>query len=364
MELIKTYKYKLKLSKGQAQRVESWIGASRYVYNLALETKINAYQSSGVSIHKFELMNQLIALKEVDWIKDVPSQSLQDVIERLDKAYQSFFKGGGFPKWAKRDQYKSITLKGVHQTDRAFKVPKLGYVAVFKDRMPNGKLKTATIIKELNQYFLSVTFESQSINIYPVSENQAVGLDMGISYFLADSNGNFVDNPRHTKKYEQRLRIENRALARKKQGSKSRLKQKNRLAKLHSKINNVRKDFLHKTSIQYVKDNYVIVCEDLKVRNMIKFGNLSKHIQDASWSTFFSMLKYKSLQHERIFIQINPQYTSQKCNECGHIAKENRLSQSIFKCISCNHQQNADFNAAINIKSEGIALVHERKAVA
>ena len=363
MKVFKCYKYKLKLSKSQSQRIDSWVNTARYIFNLALETKICAYKSSGVSLHKYDLMSQLPALKEYDWIKDVPSQSLQDVIERLDKAYQSFYKGGGFPKWAKKDQYKSITFKTVKQSDKGFILPKIGHVSVFKNRMPDGKLKTATIIKEQNQYFLSVTFESESKNLYPVSENQAIGLDMGITYFLVDSDGCFVENPRHTKKYEKQLRIENRSLARKKKGSKSRLKQKNRLSKLHAKISNVRKDFLHKTSAQYVKENHIIVCEDLKVKNMIKFGNLSKHIADASWSTFFTMLKYKSLQNNKIFIQINPMYTSQKCSCCGHVAKENRLNQSKFKCVSCNHEQNADANASKNIKSEGIALIRQRSTL-
>lgn len=363
MNLIKTYKYKLKLTKHQSQRVDGWIGTCRLVYNLALETKVHAYRSFGVSLSKYDLMKQLPELKEFAWIADVPAQSLQEVIERLDKAYQSFFKGAGFPKWAKKDRYKSITFKSVKQAENGFLLLKLGYVKVFKDRMPDGKLKTATIIKEQNQYFLSVTFESESKNIYPVSENQAIGLDMGITYFLVDSDGCFVENPRHTKKYEKQLRIENRSLVRKKKGSKSRQKQKQRLSKLHSKIANVRKDFLHKISTQYVKENHVIVCEDLTVKNMIKFGNLSKHISDASWSEFYSMLKYKSVQNERIFIQINPKYTSQKCSCCGHVAKENRLNQSRFKCVSCNHEQNADLNAAQNIKSEGIAFRLQRGTV-
>ena len=364
MNIIKTFKFKLKLSKEQTKRVDSWIGTSRFIHNLALETKIYAYRSFGVSLSKFDLMNQLPALKEFDWIKDVPAQSLQDVIERLDRTYQSFFKGGGFPKWAKKDSYNSIAFKAVKQAENGFILPKLGHVKVFKNRMPDGNLKRATIIKEHADYFLSVTFESETKNLYPVSDNQAVGLDMGITYFLADSNGHFVDNPRHILKYEKQLRIENRALARKKKGSKSREKQKVKLAKLHRKIANVRKDFLHKTSIQYIKENHIIICEDLKVKNMVKFGHLSKHISDVSWSNFFAMLKYKMEHNEKIFVQINPRFTSQKCSACGHIEKENRLSQSKFKCISCNHEQNADLNAALNIKSEGIALIRQREAVA
>lgn len=363
MKLIKTYKYKLKLSKEQSNLISSWIGTSRFVYNLAKETKVEAYKY-GVSLSKYDLMKQLVELKEVEWIKSAPAESLQNVIERLDKAYQSFFKGGGFPKWAKKEKYNSITFKTVKKKNGNFILPKIGEVKVFKDRAPEGELKTATIIKEHNAYFICVTFECQSKNLCPTDENQVVGIDMGISYFSVDSNGCFVENPRHTKKYEKLLRIKNRSLARKKKDSAKFKKTKVELNKLHSKISSVRKDFLHKLSLRYVKENSLIVCEDLKVKNMIKFGNLSKHISDVSWSNFFSMLKYKSTYFEKEFIQINPKYTSQKCNLCGHISSESRLTQASFVCVSCGHQQNADLNAAKNILGEGIAFKRKREAVA
>lgn len=363
MEVMQTYKYKLKLTKEQSNQIEQWIGTCRYVYNLALDTKIQSYQK-GVNVSKYDLMKQLTELKDVEWIKSVPSQSLQNVIERLDTAYQKFFSGGGFPKWAKKGEYSSILFKSVKVTNKGFILPKIGMVKIFKDRIPNGNLKTATIIKESKGYFICVTFASQSKNLYPTDENQVVGLDMGITYFLTDSNGCFVENPRHTKKYEKRLRVKNRALARKKKGSNRFQKTKKELRNLHSKVANVRRDFLHKISFQYVKENSLIVCEDLKVKNMIKFGNLSKHIADVSWSMFFDQLRYKSKQYEKTFIQINPKYTSQKCNACGHIAKENRPNQANFHCVSCGHQQNADFNAAKNILGEGITLNRQREALA
>jgi putative transposase len=392
--MIKTYKYKLKLSKAQSNLINSWIGASRFVFNLAKETKLNAYRS-GVYLSKFDLMKQLIELKEVEWIKSVPSQTLQNVIERLDFAYQSYFrklKNGeitkakkeyiakrilkglsinenkladfGKPKWAKKDEYNSILFKSVIQIKNGFSLPKIGNVSVFKDRMPDGELKTATIIKENSAFFICITFECESKNLYPVSENQVVGLDMGISYFLVDSNGCFVENPRHTKKYEDRLRVKNRSLARKTKDSAGLKKTKKELNKLHHKVAEVRKDFLHKVSFQYVKENSIVVCEDLKVKNMIKFGNLSKHIADVSWSKFFSMLDYKSEYFEKEFIQINPKYTSQKCSECGHISAENRITQARFECVKCGHKQNADFNAAINILGEGIAFKRQREVLA
>lgn len=364
MKLIKTYKYKLKLSKNQSALIDNWIGTCRFIYNLALETKITAYKS-GVSLSKYDLMKQLVELKDIDWIKSVPSQTLQDVIDRLDLTYQNFFKGGGFPKWAKKGEYNSIKFKSINKiSDYVFNIPKIGNVTIFKDRIISGELKNATIIKENNAYYICIAVGVESKNMYPVNDNQIIGLDMGISYFLVDSNGNYIENPRTTKKYERILRIKSRSLSRKKKGGAGFLKTKKELNNLHLKIANTRTDFLHKISFQYVKNNSLIVCEDLKVNNMIKFGNLSKHIADVSWSNFFSMLNYKSLFYEKDFIKINPKYTSQKCNHCGFIAKENRISQSKFKCIKCGHEDNADLNASKNILGEGIAFKRQREAVA
>lgn len=391
MKVIKTYKYKLKLNKEQRATINGWIGTSRFIYNLAKETKTEAYRG-GVSLSKYDLMKQVTELKDFDFIKAVPSQSLQNVIERLDNAYVNYFKklksgeidkakreyiakrlskgleikekklsNFGKPKWAVKDEYNSMLFKSVSKTKDGFKLPKIGELKVFKDRMPVGKLKTATIINENSAYYICITFECESKNLYPTNESQVVGIDMGISYFSVDSNGLFVENPRHTKRYQKILRVKNRSLAKKKKGSKRFIHTKKELNKLHRKIANVRQDFLHKTSFQYVKENYLIVCEDLKVKNMIKFGNLSKHISDVSWSKFFSMLDYKSVQYGKEFVQIDPKYTSQKCHECGHVSSENRLTQSEFECVKCGHKANADLNASKIILGEGIALKRKRE---
>ncbi|MCP1384819.1 transposase [Runella sp. S5] len=354
----------MKLTKIQASTIDQWISTCRFVYNLAKETKITAYQK-GVNLTRFDLINQLPALKEFEWIKAVPSESLIRAVTQLDNSFRCFYRGGGFPKWAKKDEYKSIifVFNTKKTSDDGFYLPKIGKVKVFKDRMPNGTLKTAVIKKEDNGYFISVDFESQTEDIHPVSESQAIGLDMGLTYFLTDSNGCYVENPRHTKKYEAKLRIKRRALSRKKKGGNGYAKAKIELNRLHRKITNTRKDFLHKTSIKYVQKNSLVVVEDLKVKNMIKFGNLSKHIYDAGWSRFLYMLEYKCKNYGKTFVRVKPHFTSQMCNACGHIAKENRVTQSIFKCVNCGHGQNADYNAAQNILGEGIALVRQREGL-
>ena len=226
--MIRTYKRKLQLTKAQSNRIDSWIGACRVVYNLGMEVKIATYKGTGKSIHKFELMTQLPELrKEYAWIKDVPSDSLQYVIERLETSYINFFKsfkkGGGFPKFASKRNYKSIHFKKPAVKNGVIKLPKLGFVKTFKDQEILGIPKFACIIKEVTGYFICL--DCEDIPEKFVSESQTIGLDMGISHFCVDSDGCFIANPKHFKKYEDRLRIAQRSLARKKKGSNSRKKQ-------------------------------------------------------------------------------------------------------------------------------------------
>lgn len=358
------YKYRLKLSKVQKDRIDSWINTSRCVYNLALETKMYAYKAHGVSLSKFELMRQLTECRaEFDWMADVPVHTLQNSIERMDSAYQSFFGGGGFPKFARKDKYKSILFKSVKQvSDYVFKLPKIGTISIFKDRQPKGELRNATITKVNNKYYISIVTKQEAVE-QPTSNDNQVGVDMGISFFASLSTGEQIENPRHTLKYARKLRIAQRSLSRKQKGSASRQRQREKVAKLHEKISNVRKDFLHKQSRKLVNNFSTIVVEDLKVSNMVKFGHLSKHILDASWSEFFSQLDYKSSWNGGTFIKVDPKYTSQTCHDCGAIDKKSRLSQSKFVCTSCGAESNADINASKNILSRGTALIRQRKSM-
>ncbi|MGB3585037.1 MAG: transposase [Tunicatimonas sp.] len=362
-----TYKRKLKLNKQQQQRVDSWIGACRYVYNLALETRIEAWKKQK-SVGKYELMKQLPALKSVDWIADVPSQSLQNVIERLDVAYQNFFAGGGFPRWAAKQRYNSILFKSVQVQGNMVRLPKLGMIKTFKDRFVHGTPKIATIIREHDGYYICITSTVDAAHIaqYPIrlaSESQAVGLDMGIAHFCVNTAGEYTPNPRHFAKYERQLRIANRSLARRKRGSANWYKKKAKLSRLHAKIGRVRRDFLHQQSWKVIRDNGLIAVEDLKVRNMVR-SRLAKHISDAGWSTFRNQLAYKSDWYGRTLIAVDPKYTSQTCSECGHKEKENRQSQAKFVCRSCGVEQNADVNAAKNILARALANVSQRDALA
>jgi len=356
-----TFKRKLILTKTQQSRIDSWIGACRVVYNLGLEIRISAWKNKQQSVHKYELMKQLKDIKDIDWIADVPHQSLENTIVRLDNAYKKFFSGSGFPKWASKDKYTSLEFRQVagvlRVKNNAINIPKIGEVIFFKDSEIIGNIKTASIIKEPTGYFICIATDAVK-SIQNQNESQILGIDMGVSVFATDSNGGQIKNPKHFKKYEVKLRVENRSLSRKKKGSNRWKRQAKKLALLHYKIGNVRKDFLHKESTKIAKQNHTVILEDLNISGMVK-SRLSKSILDCGWGMFRTMLEYKTN-----VIAINPKFTSQTCNDCGKKDAKSRISQSKFVCTSCGVESNADENAAKNILSKGIALNRERKAVA
>lgn len=361
--MIRSYKRKLILTEAQANRLNSWIGACRVVYNLGLSIRISAFQSSGKSVHKFALASQIKDIRaDYEWVKDVPFDTLMGSLNRLDNAYKNFFStyktGGGFPKFAsKRKGSQSIRIKTVKVCNNSVIIPKIGALKIFKDRPILGTVKEAVIKKESTGYF--ITIQCDDVPKKFISDSQAIGLDMGISKFCTDSYGGFIDNPRHFKFYERKLRIETKSLSRKKKGSESWLRQCKKLSKLHGKISNVRKDFLHKESTKIAKANSVVYMEDLNIKGMSHNKKLSKHILDCGWGMFRSMLEYKT----RVVV-INPKFTSQKCSGCGKVDSKSRISQSEYCCTSCGHVDHADINAAKNIKEKGILLDRQREAVA
>jgi putative transposase len=360
MKLIKTYRFKLKLTKNQEQLVDEYINTSRCLYNLALETRLYAYKSHKVYWNYYDLSSQLTDLrKEFDWIRKLPSNTCQDVLERQEKAFKSFFKRGGFPKFAKKDKYNSITFKNVKQhTHNRFKIEKVGSVKYFKSREIEGKIQRATIIRKNNNYYISVTTKQETTPI-KINKNSVIGIDLGITKLATLSDGSFYDNIKTLKKYQSKLRIEQRSLSRKKRGSNLRDKQKNKINKLHDKVSNIRKDYLHKITTEITNQYDNVIIEDLNISKMLSNKTLSKNISDASWGTFKEMLEYKS----KNLVKINPAYTSQTCNACGVIDKKSRISQAEFVCTSCGNIDNADINASKNILREGISQISQRKSI-
>jgi len=332
-----------------------------------------AYTKFGIKIGKFALINHITKLKKrenTSWLKEIDSQAIQQSISNMDKAYQHFFKGGGYPKFKSRHfsrqsyQYpQRVKIEG----NKVF-LPKVGWVKCKGLRSDiSGKIKTVTVSFEAYQYHASILIDSGEKTIEPNTNGKFVGLDVGVSLVVADSNGNQV-KPLDLIRELKKLRIKAQQLSRKKKGSSNRAKAKAKIAKQNLRIANMRKDFLHKLSRSY-SENQTVVVEDLKIKNMTKAikgtvekpsknasakRGLNRVITQQSWGLFFELLEYKLNERGGQLIKVDLKFTSQTCNECGHISKENRQSQSKFVCTSCGYTSNADINASKNILVRGI----------
>ena len=384
--MIKTFKYKLRPTKAQRETFAQWLGTCRFLYNIALEHRISHYQSTGKGVNYYDQANQLKSIKKLEsfeWIGRVPSQTLQDVLERLEKTYQSFFKGGGFPKWAKKHRYKSFTLKSI-KTDspNRFKLPKIGSVKYFNSRPIVGKLKRATITKEGNSWFISVMCEVENpIQYIPKAKNQSIGIDWGVKHFYTTSDGHHEPNPRFFRKYEAKIAKLNQSLSKKTKGSHNWKNTKRQLRRLHSKIARARKDWHHKLSTNLVRDHQQIFVENLNIKGMTRKpkpklaedgktylpnmaaakAGLNKSILDTAPSQFFGFLEYKSIWYQRDFVKVHAPNTSRACSECGHTSKDNRTTQELFLCVACGLAENADTNASINILGRGYTSLQTAK---
>jgi putative transposase len=352
--MIKTYTYKLKPNKKVERKFGQWLGVCRVVYNLSKEVSETSY-NKGKSLSQYEVQNQIPELKKYfPWINEVHSQTIQLASALYFTSMKNFFKGAGYPKWASKRNWKSVPFsQGIKTTHNAFKLPKFGVVKVFNFSVPNGKIKGARLIQESDGIYLKIVVEKeQKIDERPFAE---IGIDMGLKYFLTSSEGDFVNNPKHLFSKLSELRIENRKLSRMKKGGANYKKQVVVLQRLYQKVKRTRLDFLHKESTKLASKYTTVYVENLNIKGMSKNGKLSKHILDCGWGTFFLLLEYKTN-----VVNVIPAYTSQMCNSGGHTAKENRKSQSIFECISCGHTDNADLNAANNIKEKGQFLVEAK----
>ena len=352
--MLKGLKYRLYPTNPQKELIAKHIGSSRFVYNLALETKNTAYLGSKHNFSPFDLIKQLPELKkECEWLKEVNSQSLQQSIQNMDIAFKKFFKGAGFPKF-----------KSKHKGKQSFSIPQnviiennLLIIPKFKEgieivlhREIKGTIKSATIsVTPTGKYFVSILVDTNTEMPIKalIKENTTIGVDLGIKTFLVTSDGLEIENPKNLRKAQSKLKYVQRKYSKNK-GKRT----KQRLALLHEKVVNKRKDFLHKTSTKLIRENQTICLEDLSVSNMVKNHNLAQAISDVSWSTFVTMLEYKADWYGKNILKIGRFSPSSKtCNCCGNINKELTLKDRKWTCSKCNSVLDRDVNASINIKS-------------
>jgi len=357
----KSFLYRAKISKATESNCILWLDTCRKLYNLALEQRINIYKQYGKSITGYDQSKQLVGLKKsFTEFKLINAQCLQGVVERLDKAYQNFFrrvkKGEkpGFPRFKSKDRYDSFTLKqnGWKIDGRYLIVKNIGKFKLFLSRPIEGKIKTVTIRRSrTNKWFVAFSCDNVPKRDFAATTKE-VGIDVGIKSFCVDSDATQIQNPKFMKKALKKLRLKQRLLSRKKRGSKRRYKAKYTVAQCHEKIVNQRKDFLHKTANYYIKHYDKIYIEKLNIKNMMRNHYLARSIADSSWNKFFEFLSYKAEEAGRAVIKVNPRGTSQICSQCGERVPK-ALSVRVHHCPFCNLSLDRDLNAALNILAVG-----------
>jgi len=362
---MKTYQYRLYPTRNQLNTFNNSLELCRQLYNIALSQRITCYKKYNKSLNYYDQANQLKELKEYfEEYRLIYSQVLQDVFKRLDKAFKNFFRRikrsetPGFPRFKGYDRYDSLTYPqfNLKIQDNKIYVPKIGYVKIkFHRNFPKDvKIKTATIKKSHNKYYVNIAFETQKVKkIKQIDKNKIIGIDLGLEKFLITSDNKIVENPRFFKVSEKKVKIENQKLSKKVKGSNNRKKQRQKLSKVHEKIGNQRKDFCHKLSRKFVDNFDIIIHENLNIKRIVQNKRFSKSIVDVSWFQFIQFLTYKAEEAGKYMIGINPKNTTQMCSNCGKIVKKD-ITVRIHSC-SCGYEADRDLNAAINIKNLGLS---------
>ncbi len=360
----KAYKFRIYPNAEQQIILTKTFGCVRFIYNQMLSDKINHYEET-----KQKLNNTPAQYKsKFPWLKEVDSLALANAQMNLQTAYNSFFRNTkiGFPKFkskkSNRRSYTTNCVNGNISIDNGFlKLPKVGLVKLKQHRLilSNYKLKSVTISQTPSgKYYASVLFEYEN-QIQEQELHDFLGLDFSMHGLYKDSNGNEPAYPRYYRQAEERLKREQRKLTLMQKGSKNRSKQRIKVANLHEKVANQRKDFLHKQSRQ-IANAYDCVCiENLDMKAMSQLQNFGKSVADDGWGMFVTFLKYKLEETGKRLVKVNRFFaSSQICNVCGYknTATKN-LSIRAWDCPECGAHHNRDINAAINIRNEGMRLV-------
>lgn len=360
----KAFRFRVYPSVEQATQIERWRHALRFLWNLAHEQRLlglNRPRDERKFYTSFDQINELTVLRaELPWLADVPRNVCAQLLVELDKAWQRCFKKlGRLPRWKRkgidRSSFCEPHPKVWHLTGGSLHFPKLGLMPVVQHRPLEGKPKTCTLLRDVDQWFVSISCEVEtptpSLRMEPV-----VALDRGVVLLVADSDGKKIENPRHLKHSLARLARAQRVVCRRKKGSKNREKAKLKVAKLHRRVRRQRAHVLHQISNDYAKSHGMVIVEKLNVKGMTAKGGahkagLNRSILDAGWGRLVEMLRYKLAWSGGTLVEVPAAYSSQTCSRCGAVDSRSRLSQSEFVCVACGFVEHADLNAAKVLKS-------------
>lgn len=377
----KAFKFKLKATPEVCQQLANFAGGSRFVWNKSLALNLDRLENKFPLMWYQELNFWATLWKksaEYGFLKELPSQVLQQKLKDLEKAFKDAFDKNQplkhIPVFKKKGQHDSFRYPQgfkIDQDKNKVFLPKIGWISYRNSRNIVGESKNITVSRKGKHWYISIQTEYEA-DLLPHKSTSIVGIDMGIKQFATLSDGTVYAPLNSFKAKADKLAKLQRQLKHKKKFSNNWKKVKAKITQCHEDIGNARKDYLHKVSTEISESQAVIVIEDLRVKNMSKSAKgtsakhgkqvaqksgLNKSILDQGWSMFATMLEYKQDWNNGIAIKVPAQYTSQTCPSCSHIAKENRLTQADFVCVECGYSENADLVGAINVLAKGHVLL-------
>ncbi len=352
--------YKLRASPRVIRVFESWLDACRELTNAAIQERRDAWRMNRVSVRFADQCEQLPTIKVVrPDVGAVHSQVLQDALRRVQKSFDAFFrrvKSGekpGFPRFKSRNRFNSFTFpqSGFRLEGKKLHLSKIGSVRVFLSRPVEGTIKTCTIKREADGWYVVFACETTPAAPLPKTGREC-GIDLGIETFAQLDDGSVVENPHFLAKAERRLKTAQRKVSRRRRGGSNRRKAVGELARQHLKLKRTRRDFHFKTAKGLVEAYDRIAVEDLNISGMAKNHHLAKAIHDAAWHQFISILTAKAEEAGRVVVKVNPRFTSQDCARCGDRVRKS-LSEREHRCVVCGFLAHRDHNSAMNILARG-----------